>query len=269
MHGYVKILRPMNCLLAGMLVIIGIIITGTLDIITMIVAFSVAFLITGAGNTINDYFDVEIDKINNPERPIPAGEVKEKQALIFALLLFLIGVGLSLKLTFLCILIATFNSVLLVVYASNLKRKGLIGNVSISYLGASTLIFGGASVNKLTVPFILALLAFFSTMSRELIKDIEDIHGDRGFARTLPLVIGEKKTSLFASLFLVILILLSLVPYFFNMFGVRYLFVVLFADFVFIYSIFILLRDGTEIAGVVSNYLKLGMIIAIIAFLVG
>ncbi|MFQ6051215.1 MAG: geranylgeranylglycerol-phosphate geranylgeranyltransferase [Candidatus Hydrothermarchaeota archaeon] len=269
MQGYIRIIRPLNCFLAGTLVVIGIIITGKLDTVTMTIAFSVAFLITGAGNTINDYFDIEIDKINNPERPIPSGEIKEKHALMLAILLFLAGIGISLKLTFICIIIAVFNSALLIFYSYKLKRKGFIGNLSISYLGASTLIFGGASVEKFTVPFILSLLAFFSTLSRELIKDIEDIHGDRCFASTLPLLIGEEKTSLIASLFLAFSVLLSPLPYFLNIFGIRYLILVFIADLVFLYSILILLTGGPETAGKVSSYLKLGMIIAVIAFLFG
>ncbi len=86
--------------------------------------FSVVFLVTGAGNAINDYFDYEIDRINRPRRPIPSGRVNRKTALYFSILLFGTGIVLSYWLGPVCLLLAGFNSLLLFLYASTLKAHG-------------------------------------------------------------------------------------------------------------------------------------------------
>ena len=240
-----------------------------------VLVFSVVFLVTGAGNAINDYFDYEIDRINRPLRPIPSGRVNRKTALYFSMLLFGIGIVLSYWLGPVCLLLAGFNSLLLFLYASTLKRMALAGNVVVGYLTGSTFLFGGAleifNGTGIQSTIMLFLLAALATMAREIVKDIQDIEGDsRAGARTLPIVIGKMKASRLAAVLGITGIVLSPMPLVFNVnnaFGASYMAVIFVADILFLVSINeILLRDNAKKA---SKLLKMAMFVALIAFIVG
>jgi geranylgeranylglycerol-phosphate geranylgeranyltransferase len=188
--GYVAITRPVNSLAAGIAAIVAnLIATGSVVPATLLL-FAVAALVTAAGNVINDYFDVEIDRVNRPDRPIPAGTVTLPGARAFAVTLFLAGLLVSLMTSTLCIAIAVFNAILLVVYAARLKRTPLYGNIAVSYLAASMFLFGGAldGVPGVVQVMPFAAMTFFAMLARELVKDAEDVEGDRASgAVTLPI----------------------------------------------------------------------------------
>ena len=142
--GYVTITRPVNSLAAGLAAIVAYLIaTGTIIPETLLL-FAVVALITAAGNVINDYFDVEIDRVNRPDRPIPSGQVSLPAARAYAVTLFLAGILVCLFTNELCIAIAVFNSLLLIAYAAKLKRTPLLGNIAVSFLAGSMFLFGGA-----------------------------------------------------------------------------------------------------------------------------
>jgi|WetSurMetagenome_2_1015567.scaffolds.fasta_scaffold02770_11 geranylgeranylglycerol-phosphate geranylgeranyltransferase len=215
--GFVTITRPTNALVAGIAAVIAYLIaTGTV-IPEALYLFVIVSLITAAGNVINDYFDASIDAINRPERPIPSGKVTRMAARGFSVMLFLGGILVSLFTNQLCIAIAIFNSLLLVAYAANLKTTPFFGNVTVSYLAASMFLFGGAlnGTEGLIHVLPVALITFFAMLSRELVKDAEDVEGDAaGGASTLPILIGVKKTASLAFIFAVLAVIASLFPYF-------------------------------------------------------
>lgn len=208
-------MRPANALVAGIAAIIGYLMaTGTV-VPGTILLLVVVFLITGAGNAINDYYDAEIDRINRPERPIPAGAVTEPQALLFSAILFIAGILCSLFTNPLCAGIAIANSILLVLYAAFLKRTPGLGNAAISYLTASIFLFGGAfsGMDGLVRVIPIAGITFLAMLARELWKDAEDLEGDAsGGADTVPLRIGVRKTVQLGFFFLIAAIIASLVP---------------------------------------------------------
>jgi len=231
--------------------------------------FSSVFLITGAGNTINDYFDADIDAINKPTRPIPSGRVSRNAALYLSLLLFGLGIVLAYTINNTCFAIALVNSLMLIVYASNLKRTALAGNISVGYLTGSTFLYGGAlfgipGLVRMSGLFALAMLA---TIAREIAKDIEDIDGDSAMGLdTLPIRIGSRRAGYAASAFGVIAVLLSPVPYLSLGFSVWYLAVVMFADLCFLIAI--LRLEKGDAAGS-SRLFKRAMMVALAAFVVG
>ena len=160
---------------------------GGWDAQPAVLIFLAVFLVTGAGNAVNDYFDREIDAVNRPDRPVPSGRMTSKQALMWSLILFATGCTLAGLVNWLCLVIATANSVLLYFYARNLKTTLLMGNICVAYLTGSTFLFGGAvygfaGMASTYIPFWLSSLA---TMSREIMKDVEDTKGDsnEGFLR--------------------------------------------------------------------------------------
>ncbi|OPX66188.1 MAG: Digeranylgeranylglyceryl phosphate synthase [Methanoregulaceae archaeon PtaB.Bin056] len=208
-------IRPLNATVAGCAAIIGYLMaTGTL-VTGAVILFLVVFLVTGAGNAINDYFDVEIDRINRPDRPIPSGAASAKGVFVYSSILFIAGITLSLLTNPFCIAIAVANSLLLIWYAASLKRTPGAGNAAISYLTASIFLFGGAYAGPegLLVVTPLALITFFAMLAREIWKDAEDLEGDRAQgADTLPIRIGVPPAIRLGFVFLAGAIFASLVP---------------------------------------------------------
>ncbi len=268
--GFFTITRPANSVVAGLAAIVAYLIaTGTL-VPEVILLMAVVTLITAAGNVINDYFDAEIDAINRPERPIPSGAVSRNAALVYAGVLFFLGVLLAGFTAPLCLAIAIVNAMLLVAYAARLKSTPFFGNVAVSYLAASIFLFGGALAGgyRLVDMLPLAVITFLAMLARELLKDAEDIEGDRaGGADTLPIRIGVRKTALLAFVFTVAAVLASMLPYFW--WGAWYLLGIALVDSVIIVAASRALgcTDSTCLKAAGStNLLKIGMFASLVVF---
>ncbi|KXB02278.1 hypothetical protein AKJ44_00975 [candidate division MSBL1 archaeon SCGC-AAA261F17] len=267
-----KLLRPHNCFFAGIGVLIGAIIaSGGIPHFTAGFAFAAAFFVSGAGYAVNDYADRKIDAVNNPKRPIPSGELTPSDALGIARILFVLGILSSAFINLPCLFLAGFNAALLAYYASDLKRRGLIGNITISYLVGSTFLFGALVIGSLTAAGILAAMAGLSTAGRELIKDVEDIRGDRkSDSKTFPIRYGKKKTVGLAIILTIGAIILSPLPYLLGIFGWPYLTIVGAAIGVFIIGMTIIARrQRKKDAHHASLAYKIAMGLGLIAFLVG
>lgn len=274
MNKFLELMRYKNCAMAGLAAVIGAAIAhieapGEIAWIGLI--FVTVFTITGSGNAINDYFDAGIDAINRPDRPIPSGRISKISALRFSTALFVTGIIISyfIGTNRIPFLIAVLNSFLLYSYASFLKGKVFIGNLSVSYLTGSTFLFGGAAYGGkgIQVTLILFLLSMLATFAREIVKTIEDIEGDRkNGAVTLPMVIGERQSAYIACIFGLLSILLSPLPYLMGLFNENYLFIVGIADAIFLYASMLILKNDP---GTSSKYFKIGMFIALLAFISG
>jgi geranylgeranylglycerol-phosphate geranylgeranyltransferase len=273
-RGLVELTRPVNAIAAGALTFIGafVAVGGSIPAVPVAAAVVATVLATGAGNAINDYFDREIDRINAPDRPIPRGAVSPRGALAFSVGLFLVAVVLALALLpVLAIAIAVFNLLALVTYTEWFKGLPGVGNALVAYLGGSTFLFGTAAVwpvdtAVLATVVVLFLLAALSTLAREIIKDVEDVAGDREEGlNTLPIAIGERRALLLAAGLLLVAAVASPVPYLLGTFGVAYLVVVVPADLVMLYAGYEGFGDPT--AG--QSHLKYGMFLAAVAFVVG
>lgn len=212
---FIQITRPVNALMAGVAALLGYLIgTGGITFEALIL-LPIVTLITAGGNVLNDVVDAEIDAINRPQRPIPSGAVSRRASAWYAVLLFLLGISLCIFTTPLCILIALFNSFLLLLYALHLKRKPLVGNLAVSYLTGSVFLFGGAlaGIPGLERNLTLALITILATMARELLKAGEDVAGDTaGGVVSVPLLVGIRKTSYCAFGFAVLAVVVSLLP---------------------------------------------------------
>lgn len=269
----IKLTRPTNCLFAGLGAIIGAIVAlKGIPPLQIGFAFGAAALITGGGNAINDYSDRKIDTINKPNRPIPQGNIKPLQAFEITGLLFGIGIilaALTGKIS--CTLLAIFNSGMLTYYANSLKRKGLPGNLTIGYLVGSTFLFGALAIGKLEVAGILAAMAGFSTVGRELVKDIEDMVGDSKVdSKSFPLKYGKGKAAFLAIIFTGIAVGLTPLPFILGIFGKYYIITVLISVTVFVGGMSIIGKSQTkDSAGKASFLYKIAMGLGLIAFLIG
>ena len=132
-------------MMAAAAAIIGLAIAGGLEPWAVALIFLVVFLITGAGNAVNDYYDREIDSVNRPSRPIPSGRILPRTAFRYSLALFAVGCIMAGLVSQICLAVAVFNSALLFFYARNLKATPLAGNISVAFLTGSTFLFGGAA----------------------------------------------------------------------------------------------------------------------------
>ena len=155
-------------------------------------------LIAAAGYIINDYYDVKIDYINKPERVVVGRFVKRRFAILFHVILSSIGILLGLFLHWKIGVINTFAVFSLWLYSNQLKRVAFIGNITVAILtGLSILLVDFLYYAQNPLIVIYASFAFFMTLIREIIKDMEDLKGDNTFGcKTLPIVLGLRKTKM-------------------------------------------------------------------------
>lgn len=268
LRGYFEIARPLNTFVAGALTFVGAFVAGGAFTRPILAGAAViaTWLATAAGNAINDYFDRDIDRINAPDRPIPRGAVSARGALVYSAVLFAGAVVFAVLLPPLAIAIAAINLVALVAYTRLFKGLPGAGNAVVAYLGGSTFIFGAAAVGDVQAGAVLFVLAALSTFTREVIKDVEDIAGDRAEGlRTLPIVVGERRSLIVAGVVLVVAVAASPLPYLWGIFGLAYLVVVVPADVVMVAAAVLAFDDPTT----GQQLLKYGMFLAATAFIVG
>jgi geranylgeranylglycerol-phosphate geranylgeranyltransferase len=267
-RGLLALTRPGNAVAAGVLTFIGAFVTGGVSAPQpTALAIVATVLATGGGNAINDYFDREIDAVNRPDRPIPRGAVSPHGALAFSGLLFAVAVALTLLLPRLAIGIAVVNLVALVAYTEVFKGLPGVGNALVAALTGSTFLYGGAAVGgNLTPVVVLFVLAASATMAREIVKDVEDVAGDREEGlRTLPIVLGERRAVAVAAGFVAAAVLASPVPYLRGIFGVPYLLVLVPA----VAGMAAGIYRAVDAPATGQRWLKAAMFVAAVAFVVG
>jgi geranylgeranylglycerol-phosphate geranylgeranyltransferase len=270
MNAYLEIIRPGNAIMAVIAVLLIAIISGIFTF-KILLACIVVFIITGAGNSINDYFDYKIDAINKPERPIPSGRISLNKAGFYSLALLSIGTILAFILGLLPGLIALSTALLMIYYAYSLKKKFLIGNIVISFLTGLTFVFGGVIVGEILTSIILGFFPFLTTLAREIVKDMEDVEGDRiEGATTLPIMSGVRISSIIAAFFLILASLSSPILYYLGILTIFYIPLLIIAVLIFLFYASSILKDqSVENARNVSNKLKIGMVIILIAYGLG
>lgn len=268
--GYVSMARPLNCLMGALGVLLASVVCAGLDglddyVPEIALSIAVVALFTAGGNYLNDYFDRDVDRKAHPSRPIPRGLVRPGSALWLSMVVFGATALLGWLIGPVSFLIVVTSVGVMLAYEVLLKSEGLAGNLAISWLTGAVFLFGGAAVDAMDLAWILALLAFLATLGRELIKDIQDLAGDEGHRRTLPMRLGPRKAGAVASASLAGAIALSPAPYLMSLLDPLYLPVVLVADAIFIYSAMIHFSAPERGQKVV----KLAMLAALVAFLVG
>ena len=267
-RGLFELARPGNAVAAGVLTFTGAFVAGgaLAEPGAVVAAVLATVLATAAGNAINDYFDRDIDSINRPGRPIPRGAVTPRETKLYAGILFAGAVGAALLLPLLAIAIAVINLIALLLYTELFKGTPGVGNVVVAYLTGSTFLFGGAAVERPLGAVVLFLLAALATLAREIVKDVEDITGDREEGlRTLPIVIGSRQALTIGAGVLVVAVLASVVPVVRGTFGTVYLLVVLPADAIMLQGMIRAFDDP----GRGQRRIKQGMFLAAGAFVVG
>lgn len=278
MNPYIEILRPGNAIMSAIVIILVAIIDRSFNI-PIILAMLAVFFETAAGNVINDYFDYNIDLVNKPERPIPSGRISLKNGRNYAYLLFALGTVCGFMISFITnnwipFMIVLLADVVLYLYAYKLKSTPLLGNLAVGFMTGFGFVFGGFTLNNpniIITSIYLGFFAFVMTTARELVKDIEDVEGDKlEGARTLPILYGERTTAILAAILIIIDCALCPLLYHINIFGIYYLAIIAIAVILFLYSAVLILKNQEKAtAKKVSKYLKIGMLIAFVSFIFG
>jgi len=273
MKGYIQLTRPVNLVIGFLSIFIGGFVTGSIDpVLKLILACLSGMLVMAGANVINDVFDLEIDRINKPERPLPSGRITVTSARIYAILLLLAGCVIAFFIHFPCLCIAVTASVWLYLYSWRLKRTVLWGNFSVAFITGLAFIYGGMAVGQWKRALIVGIFAFFFHFAREIIKDMEDMEGDcADGVVTYPIRYGIRKSQMLVTLLVSILIGLTTIPYITGFFNRLYLFVVFAGvDVVLLIIVISMWRKPTpDNLGKLSAYMKADMLMGLIAVYLG
>jgi len=276
--GFVRMIRPVNCLMMGFAVLVGASLVGadagsSMVASRLMLGFITAFTLTGASMAINDYYDREIDKINEPSHPIPSGLVTPSESIILAVLLTGVGLTTALLTNYSCLAVAVAAWVIMVLYNTRGKRTGLPGNTLVSACVAIPFIYGSLLAGgelKVTSIFF-AGLAFLSNTGREVTKGIVDVPGDKAKnVRTVAVSYGERAAAYVAALFYMSAVLLSGVPVMLGLVSFWFIPPVIVADVGFAASSAWLIYEPTRRnAKRVKNLVLLWMMLGLVAFFLG
>jgi len=280
--AYVELVRIHNVVASLLTTIVGWLSVKAyvnVSVDTLLYAVAIVGFISSAGYVINDYFDVEVDMLNKPYRPIPSGRVSPREALALSTLLFVIGVLPSLGLGPYTMFFVLINAFVVFLYSYKVKEMGFVGNVVVSLEGAFTIVLGALAaaekigdINLTNLSMLPALYAFTLLLGREVVKTIEDYKADEARkVKSLPRVVGVKKASLISIALQLLVVAISPLPLLLG-YGVVYLTFALATDALIIYSVINSLNmlrssEPEVIAGKVRSYLKVSIFLGILAFL--
>ena len=273
LSGYIRLSRPVNVAITAIAIPVACWLTGVMkDRISDIVlaALAGAFVAAGA-NAINDYFDIEIDRINKPTRPLPAGILSAGQAKKMWLLASTIGIGLNLFLNMPAFIIASVAVAALYFYSSYFKRTVLMGNVLVGAMTGMTFIYGGAVAGSMKRAVFPALFAFLSNFGREVIKDMEDMKGDEAKgAMTFPIRCGIRPARRVVVVTMLLLVLSTAAAALWNAYNLYFIWIVLPLDIVFLIIAAVLRISASERQmHRLSTVLKICMMLGLIGIIAG
>ena len=272
-----RLVRPVNCAMMGFAVLVGVVLAeanfSAGDWFKVFFGFLTGFMLTAASMTINDYYDRDIDSINEPTRPIPSGMVSPREALGLAGVLSAVGFVFAVLTSFLCLAVAAISWIIVVTYVTVGKRSGLPGNFLVSACVATPFIYGSitvASQVQLNV-WLFAAMAFLSNTGREITKGIVDVKGDQAEGvKTLAVRYGERNAAFAAALFYLFAVALTPLPWVLNLVSFWFIPVVLVTDVGLIASSVLLVRDhGRENARKIKRLVLAWFVVGLLAFVLG
>jgi geranylgeranylglycerol-phosphate geranylgeranyltransferase len=250
----------------------------------VILTFFTALFLEASTFSLNDYYDLHIDKLNKrTDRPLVRGDIKPKTALYLFYILFPLGLICSFFVNMTCFIIALVTALLSVLYDVKMKKIKLIGNFYIAYIMAIPFIFGGATVvDYYSVSFLeinpaiytIALIAFIAGSGREMMKDVMDFKGDKKEGvKSFPRYIGTRNSNIISGIFYIIAVLLSFIPYLLKSFtlyyqNLTYLIIVLLTDIILVYTSLQLIFNKSPNMKLFRKISLIAIFIGLIAFLV-
>jgi geranylgeranylglycerol-phosphate geranylgeranyltransferase len=271
--AYFQLSRPVNVLITFISIPVACWIAGgtASSWLFFLLAGITGALVAASANAINDAFDIDIDRINRPDRPLPHGALTPRDARKMWLILSIAALVINLFLNSIALLIVVLSIVLLYFYSARLKRTVFIGNLVIGLMTGMAFIYGGVVVGRMERAVVPAIFAFFVNLARELLKDVEDMEGDqREHAVTLPVKYGVTPALVLSTVSLLILIGATVAASIFALYNLVFSFIVLVADCLICVSIMLMWRNHSSTTmRQVSTILKIIMIIGLISIIAG
>jgi geranylgeranylglycerol-phosphate geranylgeranyltransferase len=236
-----------------------------------LLGFLAVFFISAAALILNDYFDLESDRINAPHRPLAAGLVTPREVVFLSIIVTALGFLASFLLGFTALLVAILVWVVGFLYNWRFKKAGLWGNLMVSFSVGMTFLFGGISVGQFFEPAVwfFALLSFFINLGEEIAADAMDLEGDRqAGSHSLPVLLGrENALRISAALFLFVCVL-TFAPFWLGWMAWLYLPPLLLMDGIILYATAKLLDSQLENRRIYIRWIYLSALVAILAVIV-
>jgi len=271
--GLLRLIRPLNRLMMGFAVIVGASLVSTLNFtINVLLGFVTSFSLTAASMIINDYHDREIDAINEPNRPIPKGDVNPKEALFLAAILTIIGLTAAFNTNLTSLIVAVTALTISLTYITKGKKTGLPGNLLVSATVVIPFIYGGLTVGQIqTSTLLFVAIAFFSNTGREITKGIVDIEGDRTHnIKTIAVSYGKRTAAATAAILSFLAIGISPLPWLWGLVTNWFLPIVLITDIGMLASSIMLLKNySRENAKKIKNLNLIWFTTGLLAFILG
>jgi geranylgeranylglycerol-phosphate geranylgeranyltransferase len=274
-HGIIQLVRPELAIAAGVCVVLGeVVALGALPPVrAILLGFMCGFFLSGSAIVLNDYFDMEVDKVNTPYRPLASGIVAPNEAIVLWLIAGLIGLSASYGFGFPALLLCIIFWVIGCLYNGKFKEAGLLGNLMVSSSVGITFILGGMAVGEPwnRIVWCFAWMAFFIDLGEEIAGDAMDIEGDkkRG-SRSIAIMRGRNVALLLSGSFFGLVILISLIPVVFGWLGTSYLLMILLTDILIVMYTRQLFRSKTSEEGRKSmRGIYLGALFGLLASIMG
>jgi len=269
-----KMMRPLNDFMTAVAVYVAatVALHHPAPLSTKLLAgCATGYTLAGFAMVVNDIYDIEVDKVNEPKRALPSGAITVTQAWVYALIFAAIGLIFAAYDGPIEFALATLSCLLSIAYSKTLKLKGLSGNLAVSYNVALPFLYGGLLMRNLSpVLATFFLLAFLSNTGREIIKGVAEAEGDAiRSARTLARVYGPNTAAKFGSAFSLMAVALSPIPLLSgDLSPLGYLPPLVATDIFFLYLVVKLLRNVSS-APQVKRLYKFPMLLAMVSFITG
>jgi geranylgeranylglycerol-phosphate geranylgeranyltransferase len=271
------LIRPVNCAMIGFAVIVGAFVSKPASVSTVELAlgFLTGFFICAYSMAVNDVYDIEVDRVNRPERPLPSGRISAAGASRISVVSLLAGVACSvLSLNPLAVVIGLFYAFLSWLYNSRAKKQGIGGNLIVASSLAIPFIYGGVIIGGSSAGSLLlmmALTSFFSGVGREVVKAMADVEGDamRG-VKSVARTGGLRVASAAGATFFLLAVVTSWVPLITRIANQIYTYGVIIPDAIFIgLALAILSRPDAARALKVKRIALAGMTVGLLVFIGG
>ncbi|MDG6997713.1 MAG: geranylgeranylglycerol-phosphate geranylgeranyltransferase [Nitrososphaerota archaeon] len=272
-------IRPANSLMVGFAVVVGVAATSNsyreIFSLVSLLGFLTGFLISSFSMVSNDIYDLEVDRVNQPGRPLPSGIVSVRNAWVLATLLLIAGLLAAAALGMANFLIASLFALIGWYYNYRGKKMGLLGNSLVALSLAIPYIYGSVALQNYSVNlgYLLALTSFLAGLGREVLKGISDVEGDKiRNVRTVAISRGVKTARLTTAVLFMLAVVSSALPIVFQLLGRAlpvYLVLVAIPDAIFsylTYKVLTLKNDKDSLR--LKSLALIGMMLGLIAYLI-
>jgi geranylgeranylglycerol-phosphate geranylgeranyltransferase len=241
LRGLARLFRFELPLAAGLCVVLGqVLALGARPVpATMALGFAAIFCVSATALILNDWFDVETDRVNAPHRPLPSGEVSPRDALALSFIVAAVGLAASAALGVVAFIAALVIWIVGVLYNWRFKRAGLAGNLMVALSVGMTFVFGGISVGQpwSVYAWWFGAIAFLMDLGEEIAADAMDVEGDKLIgSSSLAIVHGREFALRVSALVFGTLVLVSVAPFVLGSVALIYLLPIAVMDVVTLYS---------------------------------